>query len=198
MSRWSWLVACLLATAWAGRSAAHGTWTLSGHAGICVDQSDASLAWWGALHRWMSPALGVGVEAGHRHWEPEPDDGFRYADFDPRFVPSLGGLSGRGFNLHNVSGSVSLRGLNRTESSAALAAFSIGAYLQEHAYRRDARGFIDRASTTTLVRPGFGISFGGGSTRGIAPGAALRFDWVDTRPERSMFLAWAVGLHANR
>src|SRR2546426_9850813 len=60
----------LLAAFCVAPAAAQGSWTLSADAGMCFgNQTDLSFAWWGALHRWMTPNFGLGVEAGRHRWE---------------------------------------------------------------------------------------------------------------------------------
>ena len=190
------LVACLLTVPAAASAADRATWTLSANAGISLgDQTEPSLGWWGALHRWVTPAAGLGLEAGRHRWEGHGrlayavPHGIDVSDF-----PDFRSLARGGQELQHLSGSLRFRGLGRT--SAPCFTLSFGAYRQ--VIRDSGLPPATRDPRDGRLRPGWSMALGGAGTSGIAPGAEFRFDWVDTRPGPSAYFTAAFGLHLNR
>ncbi len=191
------VVICVLAVMTAGPAFAQSKWTLAGNAGLSYgDQTDASLAWWGSLHRWITPTRGLGIEAGRFRWEGIGQSDDRVVASSSTYFPAFEGLARGSQELQYLSGSIMVRGAGVAIAAAPFISFSMGAYRQVIRTPDITSGTRDPRDG--LVRPGWSIAIGGVATRGIAPGAEFRYDWVDTKPVRSNYFTASVGLNLNR
>jgi len=188
------VASCLLFALCAVPSAARSIWTLSGNAGISFgNQTDASLTWWGAVHRQGTQVVGVGLEAGRQPWDGrlgQSDLGHA----DSGYWPFFAGLASGPHRLEHLSVSLRLRGPGR--DSRPNLTFGVGPYRQ---VVLSSSGRPDTGDWRNgLVRLGGSMAFGGAGTFGIKPGAEFRLDLVDTVPGPSAYFTAALGVHLNR
>jgi len=174
----------------------HGPdWTASGHLGVSMgSQTNPSFAWRVGVHRWISPGGSLGLELGRHRWAVRDEwYGYRASPLD---IEPFKGLQKGGNELQHAS--LTLR--KHAEGvgphlSAPLLALGVGVYRQvvrvSNPYRpNDARH--DR------YRVGVSFALGGAATRGIAPGAEIRFDFVDTEPGPTHYFTISAALLGNR
>ncbi len=175
-------------------SQAQAHWTLSGNAGVSTgNQTDGSLAWWGAVQRRLTPSVGLGFEAGRHAWQGKFSEGL--------VRPTSGalpfsGLSSGPNRLEHLSVTLRQLGAGRDATSAPYLTYGLGAYRQVILDTRDRPlGSDPRHGRVCL---GGSMALGGAGMIGLRPGGELRLDVVDTAPGPSVYLTAAVGLHLNR
>jgi hypothetical protein len=200
-------VVCMLAlleSLAAAPSMAQRLWTVSGHAGISMgNQTESSLAWWGAVHRHVTPAVALGLEAGLHSWEGRfQEDGIRAGSDLPFFV----GLPSGPNRLEHVGASLRMFGNGVGSGSAPYLAYGVGVYrqaiisdggTQPAFFMLGGRNSLSDSRDGRLCLGG-SMTLGAAGTGGIKPGAEFRVDLVDTRPGPSAYFTAALGLHANR
>jgi hypothetical protein len=170
-------------------------WTVPGHAGIGMgSQTDPSFAWRCGVHRWLSPGSSLGLEIGRHRWEGVRTGG----RIDPLFAPiePFRGLEKGGNELQHAALTLRMHadGVG-PHLSAPLLALGVGVYRQ--VVRGSSRPVSDD-SRHDKYRVGVSFALGGAATRGIAPGAEIRFDFVDTEPGPTHYFTISAALLGNR
>lgn len=170
-------------------------WTVSGHLGVGMgSQTDPSLAWRAGVHRWLSRGASLGLEIGRHRWEGVRTGG----PTRPLSLPfePFEGLQKGGNELQHVALALRMHAEGvGPHRSAPLLALGVGLYRQ---VVRDAVGPASGDPRHDQRRMGVSLALGGAATRGIAPGAEVRFDYVDTRPAPSHYLTISAALLGNR
>lgn len=171
---------------------AQSAWALSAHVGIGMgSQTDPSFAWRGGLHRRLSGASTLGLEAGRLRWDGVPRGGYAH----PASIEPFRGLAKGGNELQMIALALRLHGPGvGPRASSPLIALGAGAYRQ--VVRNAVPGFDDERDGR--IRPGFSLALGGAAMRGIAPGAEIRFEYIETSPAPSTYFTIGTALFANR
>lgn len=192
------LIVAALATIASGAAASEPpdrpTWTVSGHAGVSTGSTiGPSFAWRAGVHRWVSKGGALGVEVGRHRW-----DGVGRNLYYPMSlsIEPFGGLQKGGRQLQHVALTLRMHGEGMgPHSSAPLLSFGVGLY-QPVGDEAGDRIFQD----STDDKYGVGVSFalGGAATRGIAPGAEIRFDFIDAGSGLVQYFTISAALLGNR
>lgn len=171
-------------------------WTASGHVGVSMgSQTDPSFAWRVGMHRWISPGGSVGVEIGRHRWEGEISGGLSLFPTSPLLEP-FDGLQKGGNELQHASLMLRMHaeGIG-PHLSAPLLALGVGVYRQ---VVRRSSPLLREDPRHDKYRVGVSFALGGATTRGIAPGAEIRFDFIDTEPGPSHYFTISAALLGNR
>lgn len=179
----------------AADSTTRTTWTLAGQAGVSLgSQTDPSFAWRAGLHRWFSGAASVGFDVGRHRWEGVTARGFTKS-LDS--IEPFRGLAKGGNELQDLSLALRLHG-QRSGTYQAAPVLALGAGVYRQVIRNTPYASISDDPRHDQYRMGVSIAVGGAATRGIAPGAELRFTYVDTHPSPSSYVTLSAALLVNR
>ena len=172
-------------------------WFVSGHVGTALGNStEPSFAWRVGAHRWLSPGASGGVEVGRFRWVQggravslaafEPFQGLAKGGDELQFASLAFRFHGEGVGAHALS---------------PLVAVGMGVFRQPERRSSPIEIWPPTAREGEIYAwrysPGWSFSFGGAATRGIAPGAEMRFDFVATSPDPSFYFSINAGVLAG-
>jgi hypothetical protein len=157
-------------------------------------QTDPPFAWRGGVHRWISPGASLGIEVGRHRWEGVRADG--YSPLMSLPIEPFQGLQKGGNELQHLGLSLRMHAEGvGPHLSAPLLALGVGVYRQ---VVRSSNRPVSDDSRHDKYRVGVSFALGGAATRGIAPGAEIRFDFVDTEPGPTYYFTISAALLGNR